>query len=403
MNFRWAYEGVNDSVPRNTGKECVEFLSPIRRIIETIIIMPICVIAIKWSLRRLKPINCYGYGNNLLNNLNQHQSSTISNTTINQQRQNNYLQHDHEYLNQEIQRNNDEINYRFTHSSNNSNQKKYSDAMVPTVGKQVLLVAMTFTLGIEIGFKFATRTVIYILNPCHITTMMQIYLLASNKPSKTVTVLFRIQMNYLNGPLLAFLFPETDSRQLNLEVATYWIQHALIFIIPIYLLRLGGIYNMEEFSDFNWNIISYGCLILYHFGVLQLFGLLAHVNLNHMLCPAIKDPFDSVYYRFAAFVHQAILCTVLEKIVLLLFSPYHHLTTSTTSSTSTINNHCYQEIVNKNGTNNENDISTTETPSPILIKPSNNIVTDKTSSASSTPVKTLNHELNILIKTGKID
>ena len=41
-------------------------------------------------------------------------------------------------------------------------------------GKQVLLVLMTFVLGLELGFKFASRTVIYLLNPCHITTIMQV-------------------------------------------------------------------------------------------------------------------------------------------------------------------------------------------------------------------------------------
>lgn len=47
-------------------------------------------------------------------------------------------------------------------------------------------------------------------------------------------------MNYLNGPFLAFMFPETDSRQFTLEKSVYWIQHALMWIIPAYLLRVGG-------------------------------------------------------------------------------------------------------------------------------------------------------------------
>lgn len=41
-------------------------------------------------------------------------------------------------------------------------------------GKHVLLVAMTFVFGMELGFKFASRSVIYILNPCHITTIIQV-------------------------------------------------------------------------------------------------------------------------------------------------------------------------------------------------------------------------------------
>lgn len=67
---------------------------------------------------------------------------------------------------------------------------------------------------------------------------MQIYLLAA-KPSKTTIALFRIQMNNLNGPFLAFLFPEVECRTLHFEQATYWIQHALLYIIPAYILRSG--------------------------------------------------------------------------------------------------------------------------------------------------------------------
>lgn len=56
------------------------------------------------------------------------------------------------------------------------------------------------------------------------------------------TVLFRIHLNYLNGPLLAYVFPEIESRTIALEAATYYIQHGLLFVIPIYLLKYGGKY-----------------------------------------------------------------------------------------------------------------------------------------------------------------
>uniref|UniRef100_A0A182TIY7 Uncharacterized protein n=1 Tax=Anopheles melas TaxID=34690 RepID=A0A182TIY7_9DIPT len=162
MLLSWAYDGVNGSVPRNTGPECADYLSPVRKLVETMVIIPLCLIAIKCALSRIKPIA--------------------------------YQQMD-----------------RFT------------------------------------GSPFS----------------------ACNKSTKSSTVLFRLQMNYLNGPLLAFMFPETDSRQLPLESSIYWIQHALMCIIPIFLLKSGGVYNMEPLNDFTWNVIGYATLILYHFGILQ--------------------------------------------------------------------------------------------------------------------------------------
>lgn len=50
--------------------------------------------------------------------------------------------------------------------------------------------------------------------------LFQIYLLAA-PPSKTVTALFRIHLNLLNGPLLAFLFPETASRTVSTIINKY--------------------------------------------------------------------------------------------------------------------------------------------------------------------------------------
>lgn len=46
--------------------------------------------------------------------------------------------------------------------------------VVEPTGKRVLLVLMSLIWGIEIGFKFSSRTVIFLLNPCHVTTALQV-------------------------------------------------------------------------------------------------------------------------------------------------------------------------------------------------------------------------------------
>ncbi|KAG7208321.1 hypothetical protein KM043_014557 [Ampulex compressa] len=181
------------------------------------------------------------------------------------------------------------------------------------VGRRVLLIIMSLVFGMEIGFKFSSRTVIYILNPCHITTVLQLYLLAAD-PSPTVTAIFRIHLNFLNGPLLAYLFPETESRRIFADKAMYYIQHGLMIVIPYYLLRLGGVYNVEPLSDMSWSILGYGLNAGYHFWILQSVAFPVQVNLSHMLCAAVLDPFEGQNYRIWATIHQALLCPILCKL-----------------------------------------------------------------------------------------
>lgn len=117
----------------------------------------------------------------------------------------------------------------------------------------------------------------------YLLSLAQIYLLAA-KPSKFSTAIFRIQMNYMNGPMLAFIFPETDSRRIVMEMILYWVQHGLMFINSIYLLRLkhegtgASLYPVPPLFDFSWNIFSYAWLMIYHFAVLVSLAIVSAAN-----------------------------------------------------------------------------------------------------------------------------
>ncbi|XP_011409793.2 PREDICTED: transmembrane protein 164-like [Amphimedon queenslandica] len=170
--------------------------------------------------------------------------------------------------------------------------------------QKLLLVLLTFVFGIELGFKLASKQVLYLLNPCHVITIALIYLLASS-PSPTSVAVLRLVIHYLYGAFIAMILPDTHARHYHGEIPLYWIQHFMIFfVVPPYLVYSWGIKVLEPFKEMSWSFFTGSIFGIHHLYIMQPIGILTQVNLNFMLCPATGDPFYGPYYRILAVGHQ---------------------------------------------------------------------------------------------------
>ncbi|XP_070173919.1 transmembrane protein 164-like isoform X2 [Littorina saxatilis] len=206
--FSWAYAGVDFTLPGNGGSECVNFLSPQQRLVESGLASLLAFFICYKAYPRL----------------------TLPATKL----------------------------------------KSLTEG--EAAGKRLLLVLMCLTWGCELGFKLATRQMIWIFNPCHVATAVQIYLLAA-APSKAVTAAFRLHMHMLTGAPIAILFPVINTRLLPFETEVYYVQHILMLVIPFYLMSLGDPYIPERLGDFSWAAMTFGVAFLYHFIPLQILAM----------------------------------------------------------------------------------------------------------------------------------
>ncbi|XP_014673878.1 PREDICTED: transmembrane protein 164-like [Priapulus caudatus] len=251
--LKLAYAGVDPTFPGNGGLDCMQFSGPKQRVIEVLCGTSLGVYEI-----------CYAY--------------------------------------KCLQKRQDNIKALVAKDKARNHLNRHDITL-----KKMLLVVMCLAFGIELGFKFATKQLIFLLNPCHIATMLQIYVLTA-PPSELVVKLFRVQWYMLHGATLALIFPVINTRVVSTFLFDLNMWYFVLTVLMYNLIRfITGVYTLEPFFDFNWAILTIGALYIYHFLVLQGFGLLTYVNLSNTLCPAITDPFYGPQYRFWAILHQGTL------------------------------------------------------------------------------------------------
>ncbi|EJW88955.1 hypothetical protein WUBG_00129 [Wuchereria bancrofti] len=257
-----AFGGINNSIPGIGGPQCVKFLPLWQRIAETFLLVPLAICGIIISSKNLES-SLHPISGKMLSSINENA----------------------------VMFNGDKNLVRYC-----------------------VLALYCFIFGSEIVCKLIRRVFVFMLNPCHVATTIQILLLAIGITNHRMYYLFRFQMYLLPGALIGIILPSINSRVLLVEVLVYFIQHVAILIVPFFIVYVNGAFLLEPFQNSAWTVLSFSIILIYHFTVLQIVGLITEANMGCVICPAMSDPFYGRFYRLATVIHQAILIPLITKI-----------------------------------------------------------------------------------------
>ena len=130
-----------------------------------------------------------------------------------------------------------------------------------------ILAFVHFSMYLQlIYYKWNFSSLINLVQPCHLVLLLEGIALASNGPLGII--ISTIILPVLSGTFLALLFPDTTGLDQPFEEISYWIQHYLIIIVPIYLLqrRNGLAYKLSSKYTIG---IGLWILLLLHFSFFE--------------------------------------------------------------------------------------------------------------------------------------
>lgn len=150
-----------------------------------------------------------------------------------------------------------------------------------------------------VWYKINLRSLINLLQPCHLTSMMQGIALLTDGPSSVMIALLSLPMVAGSGG--TFFAPDTSGLDQPFEEEMFWVQHILLQTIPLYMLLRHDALALRM-MDFKTIAIGNWFLVLTHWAIFEPIDYNFQVNVNFFLCPA-----DAMLYLFNTILHPVML------------------------------------------------------------------------------------------------
>lgn len=123
---------------------------------------------------------------------------------------------------------------------------KSSEVVPPSFLEYLTGIISILVFVSQIFYKFNSKQLIFLFNPCHVVNITQGILLLS-KNTKFYRILYTLMMNNIFCPYIinyprwiAIIFPITDGLDAPLEVELFWIEHYMAAIINPVIITVAG-------------------------------------------------------------------------------------------------------------------------------------------------------------------
>ena len=89
--------------------------------------------------------------------------------------------------------------------------------------------------------------------------------------------------------------PDTSGLDQPFEETSYWVQHVLIILVPIYLLSRNN-FIAARAANFKSVVVGVWILFFMHFSFYEFLDFALNINVEFMLCPtpAMKSVFEAL-------------------------------------------------------------------------------------------------------------
>jgi len=185
---------------------------------------------------------------------------------------------------------------------NKSNDHHYTPKNQFVEGsRSVLLLVYAFIFGCEFMHKCFMRDAIFVVNNCHTLSILQILALAlmpvrSARPAVRNLTEILVPMSW--GPIGGLLYPATYARTVFFSHTSYYLQHSLLVLTPLFLLLST---HPEILTKRNYSTSSViGKSVIFGVGWFNLthaISLVTLANANLTLCPFDGFPLMMPHYR----------------------------------------------------------------------------------------------------------